>query len=190
MDTSGHQVSVNQVGLPHDPFRSVLGGGFGCWTPLKTISPFCPEWRCLSSKEVLQQWVKGGGHPRSPSTGWLQSDMSSVVKVDGRSSYTVMSLSGLLSEDNFSKVTSCLVLAGLGDLAHLTGPHSGTPPEGPAMNDHLAGIYACGSKIAYSWQNGSVLQCFPLVELWLPAPTGGHLSLWLGLFCRNPTTCS
>ena len=55
-------------------------------TPSKGISPPRKYTSC-KSRERAQL--------RSPSNGWLQSDMSSVDKVDGRSSFTAVSLSGL-----------------------------------------------------------------------------------------------
>ena len=77
---------------------------------------------------------------RSPSTSWLQSDMSSVVEVDGGSSCTAMSLSGLDS----AKVNHCL---GWGDWmnahASLHNPHYGMLLREPAFGSQLTGT-SCG----------------------------------------------
>ena len=123
MDNSGHQVGVLTwlvLHVTHSELWSREGLAVNSHqkpsplsTPSKDISP-PRKYSSCGSRE--------GEKPRSSSNGWLQLDMSSVVKVEGRNSSTAVSLPGLHSKDNSSNVTHHLILAGLGDLDCLIGP--------------------------------------------------------------------
>ena len=52
------------------PIQSCYWGRFQLLISGKNFSPFCSKWGQLSSKEVLQMWVKGRGTPEVP-LHWL-----------------------------------------------------------------------------------------------------------------------
>ena len=201
---------VNLFGPPQHPHGGIIKGG-------PDVVPPSALGRGTSPSRKFSNWgSREGGCPRSPASGWDQSDGSTLSASSGQdgggesldgawgSSFTSVSSSELDS----SKVTFLLDWVGLGDGTHLFTASPGWPTTEGVCPCWLTGQHLLGSLYTFyflsagncptslgcwtthKWWTGPISLCGPPKGQLLPAPNGWHPLLPLRPLLANPVTCS